>query len=85
MSFYEHLTEDENFKQYEKEVFRLYRDFVDTYLNKGDEFTKGKMVATKEIILVGIDKVKDKERRVKLKERIKKLITGIEYEASLND
>jgi len=84
MDFYEHLVEDENFIRFEKETITLYRDLVEAYMTKGDEYTKGRLQGVKEVLMMGVNKMKNEKQRIKFKEELKKKISGVEREVFID-
>jgi len=86
---YEILAQNEEFKNYENNIIKLFKAYVGNYCNgKGggdSEFLKGKIEGIKEVLLLNVLKIEDDVTRVKLKEALKKKIVGIELGAFLND
>lgn len=86
---YEILTQKEDFRNYENNIIKLFKSYVNNYCNgKGggdSEFLKGKIDGIKETLMLNILKIENEDTRKKLKEVLKKKIVGIELEAFLND
>ncbi len=86
---YEILAQKEEFKNYENNIIKMFKAYVNSYYNgkmgTESEFLRGRISGIKEALLLNIQKIQDEDTRKKLKETLKKKIIGIELDAFLND
>lgn len=80
---YEVLSQKEDFQNYEKNIIAILRSSINLYWNRpatNPEFLKGKIEGIKEALMINIEKIKDKETRMKHKTDMRKKVLAFQIE-----
>ena len=83
---YEVLIQKEEFQNYEKNIVSALRGCINLYWNRpatNPEFLKGKIEGIKEALMINIEKIKDKETRIKYKTEMRKKVLAFQIEPFL--